>query len=80
MITMPFNSGNSQAIRLPKSMAFPPNIPVQLIQDGDRIIIEPVKTLEEVPYLFLQLGELLKNENGEIEFQREELEESERIW
>lgn len=69
-VTLPFKSGNSQAVRLPKSLAFPSNTPVVVRKENDTVIIEPVRTLEAVPQLFAQLGTM----------QRIELEENERQW
>lgn len=76
MITMPFVSGNSQAVRLPKAFAFEPNIPVNITKVDDKIIIEPVKTLANVPALFAELGKNLEND----EFVRDELMENDRAW
>jgi len=40
-ITKPFWAGNTQAVRLPASMAFPPKTELRVVKDGNRLIIEP---------------------------------------
>ncbi len=45
MLTKIFRSGNSQAVRLPKEFRFAPGIEVVVIRrEGEKIILEPVKT------------------------------------
>jgi antitoxin VapB len=37
-----FRSGNSQAVRLPKEVAYPPHVRDLIVRrDGDRLILEP---------------------------------------
>lgn len=82
MITMPFISGNSQAVRLPKAFAFEPNVPVSITKQDDKLIIEPVKTLANAPALFAELGKAIEKDRqgGESKFMRDTLVENERSW
>jgi len=42
-----FQSGNSQAVRLPKELRFPPEVKeVAVRRQGDRLILEPVERQE----------------------------------
>ena len=76
-ITKQFRAGNSQAVRLPADMAFPPNTQLSVYRDGNRIIVEPTEqTLEEVPQLFAQLGKHLLDPD----FQRPEFDDEPRKW
>ena len=51
--TRQFKAGNSQAVRIPAEMAFPPKTELNVHREGERIIIEPVeKTLAHLPLLF----------------------------
>lgn len=78
IVISPFNSGNSQAIRLPKAFAFPSNTRLIINKEGDKLTIEPVKTLEDVPSLFAKLGECMGDDL--VNFERDEFEEIERDW
>ena len=40
--TKPFRSGNSEAIRLPKHMAFGPDTEVEISKHGDIVTIRPI--------------------------------------
>ncbi|UNU73358.1 AbrB/MazE/SpoVT family DNA-binding domain-containing protein [Moraxella nasovis] len=71
IVTIPFVSGNSQAVRLPKALAFGANTPVSLRKENGCVIIEPVKTLGEVPHLLRQIG---------ADIERAELVENECQW
>jgi antitoxin VapB len=54
--TRQFQAGNSQAVRLPATMAFPPKTELMVTRVGDKIIVQPLgKTMEEVPQLFSAL-------------------------
>ena len=75
IMTHPFASGNSQAVRLPKSIAFPPNTPLIITKENDVVTITPVKTMAHVPALFTALGKHLPSD-----FELDELEENERAW
>jgi len=72
--TRQFQAGNSQAVRIPAEMAFPPKTELRLQRDGDRIIIEPKEeTLENLPLLLAEWG---KHHTGK----RPEFEAEERDW
>jgi len=45
--TRTFKSGNSVALRLPKELGIPANMPVVLERDGDTITIRPADDPEE---------------------------------
>lgn len=75
IITHPFISGNSQAVRLPKAVAFAPNTPLILTKENDVLTITPVQTMAHVPALFTALGKHLPQD-----FVRDELIENERAW
>jgi antitoxin VapB len=69
--TRQFKAGNSQAIRIPSDMAFPPKTELNVHREGDRIIIEPVeKTLAQLPLLFAALKPFHSGQR--IEFEAEE--------
>lgn len=48
--TKPFRSGNSEAIRLPKHMAFGPDTEVEISKHGDIVTIrpKPKQTIKEM--------------------------------
>jgi antitoxin VapB len=72
--THQFKAGNSQAVRIPSDMAFPPKTEVSVYREGDRIIIEPKeKTLARLPSLFAALK---RYHTGK----RPEFESEERDW
>ncbi|MCW8166032.1 AbrB/MazE/SpoVT family DNA-binding domain-containing protein [Verminephrobacter aporrectodeae subsp. tuberculatae] len=73
-ITRQFMAGNSPAVRIPISMAFPDKTELMIIRDGDRIIVEPKeKMLGDVPRIFQALGKYFVGG-------RPEFEEIERNW
>jgi antitoxin VapB len=60
--TRQFQAGNSQAVRLPASMAFPPKTELVITREGDKIIVQPIeKTMETVPQLFSALRKFAIN-------------------
>lgn len=72
--TKQFKAGNSQAVRIPANMAFPPKTELNVHREGERIIIEPIeKNLANLPLLF---GALKPFHNGE----RPVFEAEERDW
>jgi antitoxin VapB len=72
--TRQFQAGNSQAVRIPAEMAFPPKTELILHREGNRIIVEPKeKTLGDMPRLFHTLKEHFVDD-------RPEFEETERDW
>ena len=54
--TRTFRSGNSEAVRLPKSVAFGENVELLLIRSGDVITMYPVAT--GIPEMIAQLAAL----------------------
>ena len=73
-VTRQFRAGNSPAVRIPVSMAFPDKTELVVIRDGDKIIVEPKeKTLGDIPRLLHALGEHFAGG-------RPEFEETERDW
>jgi antitoxin VapB len=55
--TRQFMAGNSPAVRIPVSMAFPEKTKLIVIREGNRIIVEPqAESLESVPELFAKIG------------------------
>jgi len=72
--TRQFMAGNSPAVRIPVSMAFPDKTELVVIRDGNRIIVEPQReTLESIPALFAKLGKYHTR-------QRPEFIDAERKW
>jgi len=72
--TRQFMAGNSPAVRLPVSMAFPDKTELLVVREGNRIIVEAQEqTLESVPALFAKLG---KRHNR----RRPEFIDAVRIW
>ncbi|MDR1849563.1 MAG: AbrB/MazE/SpoVT family DNA-binding domain-containing protein [Zoogloeaceae bacterium] len=72
--TRQFRAGNSQAVRIPSEMAFPPKTELVVYREGNRVIVEPKeKTLGDIPRLLHALKEHFTGN-------RPEFEESERDW
>lgn len=40
--TKPFKSGNSQAVRLPKALAFPEGTELEMVREGAKIVLSPM--------------------------------------
>jgi antitoxin VapB len=75
--TRQFQAGNSQAVRLPANMAFPPKTELIVTREGEKIIVQPVeKTMESVPQLFAALRQYAVG--GKLT--RPEFVETERNW
>jgi antitoxin VapB len=73
-VTRQFMAGNSPAVRIPVSMAFPNKTELRVIREGDRIIVEPKeKNLGDVPRLLHALNAYFVGE-------RPEFEATERDW
>lgn len=51
-----FRSGNSQAVRLPKEVAFPDNVEVTIERSGDVLTIRPTRI--SIAEMFRQLEQL----------------------
>jgi antitoxin VapB len=48
-----FKARNSQAVRLPTTIAFPPKTELTVTLEGDKIIVQPAKnTMANIPLLF----------------------------
>ena len=61
--TRQFQAGNSQAVRLPAYIAFPPKTELVVTREGDKIIIQPLeKTMENIPLLFASLKKYVVGE------------------
>jgi len=72
--TRQFRAGNSQAVRLPAEIAFPPKTELCVRREGNRIIVEPCEqTLDDLPALFAKLS-------PDFDGDRPEFIESERKW
>jgi len=72
--TRQFQTGNSQAVRIPAKLAFPPRTELRIQRQGDRLIIEPKEeTQENLAWALVELG---KHHNGK----RPEFEPEERDW
>jgi antitoxin VapB len=75
--THQFQAGNSQAVRLPANIAFPPKTELVVTREGDKIIIQPVeKTLEDIPFLLASLKQFVIEEK----LSRPEFIEAEKNW
>lgn len=75
--TRQFQAGNSQAVRLPADIAFPPKTELVVTREGEKIIIQPLeKTMEDAPLLFAAL----KKYTIARELTRPEFIEAERDW
>ena len=75
--TRQFRAGNSQAVRLPADIAFPPKTELVITREDEKIIIQPLeKTMEDVPFLFASLKKYTKEEV----LARPEFIEAERSW
>ena len=73
-VTKQFRAGNSQAVRLPANMAFPPNTPLIVHREGNRIIVEPEEShLQNLSQVFANLGKCIDDN-----FQRPEFIETKR--
>jgi antitoxin VapB len=57
--TKPFRSGNSEAIRLPKNMAFGPDTEVEISKHGDIVTIRP-KPKQSIKQMIANLRALPK--------------------
>ncbi len=71
--TRQFRAGNSAAVRLPADMAYPDGTDLVVIREGDRIIVEPRKTLVQALDLLQKIGRTHC-------LARPEFVESERDW
>ena len=75
--TRQFQVKNSQAVRLPADIAYPPKTELVVTREGEKVIIQPLeKTMENVPSLFAALKKFAIG--GMLT--RPEFIESERSW
>lgn len=70
-----YRNGASQAVRIPKGLAWPEDIEVELVRDGDAVIVRPVaRTLAG-------LGDALRRMGAGMEgFARGEGDHQDRDW
>lgn len=61
--TKPFRSGNSEAIRLPKHMAFGPDTEVEISKHGDIVTIRP-KSKQSIKQMIANLRAIGTPEDG----------------
>ena len=72
--TRQFRAGNSQAVRLPAKLAYPPETELTVTRVGDKIIIEPKEeTLAGFVNWLLSIG-------PQHDIQRVEMDMPERDW
>jgi antitoxin VapB len=61
--TRQFRAGNSQAVRLPATVAFAPRTELIVTREGDKIIVQPAeKTMANLPQLFSALKNVMVDE------------------
>jgi len=66
--TRQFRAGNSQAVRIPATLAFPPQTELKVHREGNKIIIEPKEgTLEKLPSLLAEWGKYHDGKRPEFE-------------
>ncbi len=70
--TRTFQSGNSEAVRLPKGLGFGIGTEVRIERDGDRVVLTPVRSEEEQRRRFLAMIEDMKAIVGDTPLPREE--------
>jgi antitoxin VapB len=76
-----FLNNRTQAVRLPKDVAFPDDVTeVEITVEGDARVIRPVK-VDLSWESFFELRDRLRRENPESEFpDRDQPEPQERVW
>ena len=77
--TRQFKAGNSQAVRLPAKLAYPPDTELTVTRIGDKIIIEPKEETLAGFVEWLKMVGAKAKENG-YEFKRVEMDFPERDW
>jgi antitoxin VapB len=70
-----FTNGNNQAVRLPKDMEFVGIKELEIIKDGDRLILQPIRPTwlsfvesEKADDDFMQDRENIVTDEGRVEF------------
>jgi antitoxin VapB len=73
-----FQNGNSQAVRIPKELAYESvETEVEILRRGDELIVRPVRRkLAHLGEDLRRLGRMLNLE----QFERQEFDETERDW
>ena len=70
-----YRNGASQAVRIPKDLAWPEDIEVELVRHGDEVIVRPVRrSLAGLGSAFRQMG------SGMNGFERDDGDHQEREW
>ncbi|MCQ8185610.1 type II toxin-antitoxin system VapB family antitoxin [Parvularcula maris] len=70
-----YRNGASQAVRIPKDLAFEEDIEVEILRRGDEVIVRPVRRK------LTGLGDALKAMGKALEgFERDQGEDQERDW
>ena len=70
-----YRNGSSQAVRIPKDLAWPEDIEVELVRDGDAVIVRPVERR------LTGLGDILRRLGPSLEgYERIEDDIQERDW
>ncbi|MDR0441065.1 MAG: AbrB family transcriptional regulator [Candidatus Accumulibacter sp.] len=75
--TRQFRAGNSQAVRLPAKLAYPPETELTVTRVGDKIIIEPK---EETLAGFVEWLRMAGNRTKGQEWERVEMDFPEKDW
>ena len=66
--TRQFKAGNSQAVRIPAKLAFPPRTELKISRVGDKIIIEPRdETLAEFVTFLRSVGKFHDGKRVELD-------------
>ena len=70
-----YRNGASQAVRIPKDLAFPEDMEVELLRRGDEVIVRPARRrLTGLGAAIRQMGEAMRG------FEREASDDHERGW
>lgn len=70
-----YRNGASQAVRIPKALAFPEDIEVELIRRGDEVIVRPAeRRLTGLGATLRRMGDAMRG------FEREDGGHQERDW
>ena len=70
-----YRNGASQAVRIPKDLAWPEDIEVELVREGDAVVVRPVRrSLAGLGAALRQMG------RGMDEFERDEGVHQDREW
>jgi antitoxin VapB len=75
--TRQFRAGNSQAVRLPAKLAFPPDTELTITREGEKIIIQPK---EETLAGFVEWLKMAGSKCKGQEWERVQMDIPERDW